>query len=200
MPTQYISNLIAFANIGLSGFLAASLATRFVYPSISNERGAFYLIRTGPLSLGRYLLYKYLFYFPPFTILTLVLVLVSNSMLQITGPMYWISLFTALLTTWSCLGMALGFGLYFADFKTENRNATMEPGAILFLLCAVLYQFVVILSGLWPTFRLTRRWLRYGGMAVLDLGYTLVWGVSMVVLSVLVVLLLCRRGIRKTEH
>ncbi|SHO47275.1 putative ABC transporter permease subunit [Desulfopila aestuarii] len=199
MPTQYISNLIAFANIGLSGFLAASLATRFVYPSISNERGAFYLIRTGPLSLGRYLLYKYLFYFPPFTFLTLILVLVSNSMLQITGPMYWISLFTELLTTWTCLGLALGFGLYFADFKTENRNATMEPGAILFLFCAVLYQFVVILSGLWPAFRLTRRWLRHGGMATLDLSFILGWAVGMVILSLLLVLLLCCWAIRKTE-
>lgn len=200
MPTEYISNLIAFANIGLSGFLAASLATRFVYPSISSERGAFYLIRTGPLSLGRYLWYKYLFYLPPFTILALILVLASNSMLQITGPMYWISLFTALLSTWTCLGIALGFGLYFADFKTENINATIEPGAIAFLFCAVGYQLVVILSGLWPTYRLTRRWLRHKGMAALDLGYVLGWGVGMVGLSVLLVMLLCRWGIRKTEH
>lgn len=200
MPTQYISNLIAFANIGLSGFLAASLATRFVYPSISSERGAFYLIRSAPLSLGRYLWYKYLFYFPPFTILTLILVLVSNAMLRIAGPMYWISLYTALITTWTCIGLALGFGLYFADLKTENRNAAMEPGAILFLFCAVLYQFVVILTGLLPAFRLTRRWLRQTSMAALDLASILGWGIGVAVVSILLVLLLCRRAIERTEQ
>jgi len=200
MPTDYISNLIAFANIGLTSFLAASLATRFVYPSIGNELGAFYLIRSAPLSLGRYLGYKYLFYFPPFTILTLVLVLVSNSLLRITGPMYWISLYATLVTTWSCIGMALGFGLYFADFKTENRSATMEPGAILFLLCAVLYQFAVILSGMSPVYRLTRRWLRHKGMSVVDLLAVCGWGAMVLVISVLLVLVLCRRAIRRTER
>lgn len=200
LPTQYISNLIAFANIGLSGFLAASLATRFVYPSIGNERGAFYLIRSAPLPLSRYLWYKYLFYFPPFTLLTLVLVLVSNSMLQIVGPMYWLSLFTALLTTWTSLGLALGFGLWFADFKTENRNASMEPGAILFLLTAVFYQFAVILTGLLPAFRLTRRWLRHQGVAWLDMLAVIGWGGGMVLASILLVLLLCRRAIQRTER
>lgn len=200
IPTQYISNLIAFANIGLSGFLAASLAARFVYPSISAERGAFYLIQSGPISLGKYLWYKYLFYFPPFTILTLILVLVSNSMLQITGPMYWISLFTALLTTWSCVGIALGFGLYFADFKTENRNASMDPGAILFLFCAIFYQFVIILSGLLPAFRLVRRWVRINDIRMVEMIAITGWAVGALCVSLLLVFLLCRRAIVKMEQ
>lgn len=199
MPTQYISNLIAFANIGLSGFLAASLAARFVYPSISAERGAFYLIRTAPLPLGKYLWYKYLFYFPPFTILTLILVLISNNLLQITGPMYWISLFTSLVTTWTCIGMALGLGLWFADFKVENRNATMDPGAILFLFCAIFYQFLVILTGLLPAFHIVRRWLRMKGVPLFDAASLLGWGMGVVLFSILLVLLLCRRGIAKID-
>ena len=200
MPTQYISNLIAFANIGLSGFLAASLATRFVYPSISNERGAFYLIRSAPVSLGRYLFYKYLFYLPPFTLLTLILVLVSNHLLQIGGPMYWISLYTALLTTWTCLGLALGFGLWFADFKTENRNATMEPGAILFLFGAVFYQFVVILLGMRPAYRLTRRWIRQQAVDSFDLVMVIGWGTGMALLSLMLVVMLWRLAIGRIER
>lgn len=121
-------------------------------------------------------------------------------MLRIAGPMYWISLYTALITTWTCIGLALGFGLYFADLKTENRNAAMEPGAILFLFCAVLYQFVVILTGLLPAFRLTRRWLRQTSMAALDLASILGWGIGVAVVSILLVLLLCRRAIERTEQ
>ncbi len=167
LPTQYISNIISFANIGLTGFLTASLATRFVYPCIGAERGAFYLISSSPLSLGRYLWYKYLFYFVPFTLLALVLIVVSNNLLEITGPMRWISLFTGLVITWTSLGMALGFGMYFADFKSENRDASMGPGAILFLFCAVSYQLVVILLELLPVVHLMRRWLRLRGISVL---------------------------------
>ncbi|MCI5222782.1 MAG: hypothetical protein D3924_08960, partial [Candidatus Electrothrix sp. AR4] len=92
MPTEYLSNLIAFANIGLAGFLATSLATRFVYPSIGAEGMAFAMIRSSPLTLQRYLTCKYLFYCIPFTLISLTLIIVSNSMLQISGPMWWVSI------------------------------------------------------------------------------------------------------------
>jgi len=38
---QYITNLIAFLNIGLAGFIITSLSARFVFPSIGAEGGAF---------------------------------------------------------------------------------------------------------------------------------------------------------------
>lgn len=200
IPEEYISNLISFANIGLAGFLAASLATRFVYPSISGERGAFYLIASSPLSLARYLWYKYLFYLLPFTLLTLILILVSNNLLRIEGPMWWISLFTGLVTTWTCIGLGLGFGMYYADFKVENRSGTVEPGAILFLFVAIFYQFIVILAGLMPSFHLVRRWIRYQGVPLFDLTMIILWGVGVVLTSVLLVVILWRRAVIKRQQ
>ncbi|HSO08359.1 MAG TPA: hypothetical protein VLR45_00055, partial [Desulfoprunum sp.] len=128
IPTEYLARMIAFANIALVGFIAASLAARFIYPSLSAERGAFYLIGSAPLPLGRYLLYKYLFYLLPFTGLTLLLVTVSNHLLHITGPMWLVSLFLSLLMTWTTVAMALGFGVLFVDFRSENRVSAMGPG------------------------------------------------------------------------
>lgn len=195
MPTDYLTHLIAFANIGLVGFIAASLAARFVYPSLSSERGAFYLIGSAPLSLSRFFLYKYLFYLPPFTFLTLLLVLVSNHLLDIRGPMLWISLFLSLVITWTTVAMALGFGTCFADFKSENRAAAMGPGAILFLFCAVLYQLSIIGMGFRPIYRLVRGWLRNSTIPPTDLAILCLWGLAAVVVSLLVALILCRRCI-----
>ena len=200
MPTRYISNIISFANIGLTGFISASLATRFVYPSIGAERGAFYLIGSSPIGLGRYLWYKYLFYFVPFTLLALVLILVSNNLLAITGPMRWISLFAGLVITWTALGLALGFGMYFADFKSENRDASMGPGAILFLLCAVCYQLAVILLALMPVVHLMRRWLRGHGIPHFDVLLLIGWGGGVVLISLLLVLGLCRRAMARMSR
>jgi ABC-2 type transport system permease protein len=195
MPTVYLANLIAFANIGLVGFMAASLSARFVYPSLSSERGAFYLIGSAPLSLTRFLLYKYLFYLPPFTLLTLLLVVVSNRLLGIHGPMLWISLFLSLLTTWTTVAMALGFGTYFADFKSENRAAAMGPGAILFLFSAVLYQLAIISLGIFPIYRLIRGWLRTSVISwetALGLG---IWAIGAVVVSAGLAVFICRRSL-----
>lgn len=199
LPTMYIGNLIAFANIGLCGFLAASLATRFVYPSIGGERGAFYLIASAPLPLARYLWYKYLFYVGPFTLLTLLLIVASNSLLQIKGPMHWISLFAALTMTWTVLALGLGFGALFADFKSENRTAAMGPGAILFLFSAMLYELLVLGLGLAPTYRVVRRTLRSGAAENADLLYLGLWGGGSVILSLLLAVFVCRAGIRRLQ-
>ncbi len=197
LPTVYISNLIAFANIGLAGFLAASLATRFVYPAVGAEKGAFYLILGSPLSLGRFLWYKYLFYCLPFTLLTLLLTIASNQLLQISGPMWWISLFASLLITWTVLGMGIAFGSLFADFHSENRAAAMGPGAILFLFSAVLYEVLVLALGLSPTYRVVRASLRGLPVPAVDQFALFSWAVGTIAVSVALTLLLCRAGIRR---
>ncbi len=161
LPTEYIANLIAFANIGLTGFMVASLSARFVFPSIGTEGSGFGLIQTSPMSVGRYMAYKYFFYVIPFTILSLVLLLATNHMLHIEGPMKWISLATGMVITWSIVAMALGFGAIYADFKAENRAAMLGSfGAIVFLFSALAFELVIIILGSMPAYRMVRIWLR----------------------------------------
>jgi len=201
ISTLYISNLIAFANIGLTGFLAASLATRFVYPSIGSEKGAFYLITSSPISLERFLFIKYLFYFGPFTLLTLLLIVASNHLLHLSGPILWISIITALLMTWTVLGMALGFGALYADFKAENRDASMGPGAILFLLSALLYELILLGLGVIPTYRLVKKGLQTSEALPFPEMYLIsLWLLGSSIISLLLVLTICKAGIRRLKN
>ncbi|WP_051310030.1 putative ABC transporter permease subunit [Desulfogranum japonicum] len=195
----FVSNVISFANIGLSGFLAASLATRFVYPSISAEQGAYYLLAVSPLSWKQYLWYKYQFYFFPFTLLALVLIVISNYLLQISGPMGWVSVFTGMLLTWTSLGLALGFGMYFADFKSGSKVSTLEPGAILYLFCAIFYQVVLLLSGMPFVSRLVRRTLTEKGAAVSDYLSVCAWGSVVTMVSILLVFWLCNKAVNRRQ-
>ncbi|BHH82592.1 putative ABC transporter permease subunit [Desulforhopalus sp. 52FAK] len=198
IPTVYISNLIGFANIGLTGFLAASLATRFVYPSIGSEKGAFYLITSGPLTLKKFLSIKFLFYVGPFTLLTLLLIIASNHLLQISGPLEWISVITALIMTWTVLGMALGFGSLYADFKAENRVASMGPGAILFLLSAMLYQLLFLGAGLLPTYRLLKKGIITPASVPLpEIFSIIIWLTTGTTVSAIIVVIICKKGIRR---
>ena len=162
MAAEAIANIIAYANIGLTGFLIASLAARFVYPSIGGEGQAFGQILTSPISIGRYICYKYLFYVIPFSILALFLLGASNYLLRITGPMWWVSLITGMIITWSVVALALGFGAVYADFKAENQAAVQGGfGAIMFLFSALSYELLIILIATVPTYRLVRSW-RWG--------------------------------------
>lgn len=163
---EYLANLLAFLNIGLSGFVCASLAARFVYPAISAEGGAMALLQSSPLSMKSYLWRKYFFYWPPFTILALLLISLSNHLLGVAGPIWWLSVGVILPLTWAVLAMALGLGAVYADFKAENRAATLGGwGAMVFLFSALSFEIVLIFGAAWPAWRVVRGWLQHGGLA-----------------------------------
>jgi ABC-2 type transport system permease protein len=197
---EYVTNLISFLNIGLTGFVIASLAARFVYPSIGAEGGSFYIIMSSPLTTARYLLYKYVFYLVPFTVLALILLVVSNRLLNIEGPMWWISVTTGLLITWTVLAMALGFGAIYADFKAENRAAALGGiGAILFLFSAIAFEMGIIFLGGSPVYRVMRSWLRHGTMPVDHLLILIGWVFASVAISLFLAFFFIRTGIKKLE-
>jgi len=197
---EYVTNLISFLNIGLTGFVVASLAARFVYPSVGAEGGSFYIIMSSPLSTARYLFHKYLFYLIPFTALSLVLLMVSNRLLNIDGPMWWISVITGLLITWTVLAMALGFGSIYADFKAENRAAALGGiGAILFLFTAIAFEMLIIFLGGAPVYRVVKSWLRQGVMHTNDLLTLTGWIVGSLAISVFLSLYFLKIGINRLE-
>jgi len=197
---EYVTNLISFLNIGLTGFVIASLAARFVYPSIGAEGGSFYLILSSPLTTSRYILHKYIFYVVPFTGLALVLLVVSNRLLNVEGPMWWISVSTGLLITWTVLAMALGFGAIYADFKAENRAAALGGiGAILFLFTAITFEMAIIFLGGSPVYKVMRGWLRHGIMPFHDLLILVGWILASVSLSLTLSFFFIRKGIKKLE-
>ncbi len=197
---EYVTNLISFLNIGLTGFVVASLAARFVYPSIGAEGGSFYIIMSSPLSTTRYLFYKYLFYLIPFTALSLVLLMVSNRLLNIEGPMWWISVIAGLLITWTVLAMALGFGSIYADFKAENRAAALGGiGAILFLFTAIAFEMFIVFLGGAPVYRVVKSWLRQGIIHPGDLLTLTGWIVGSVAVSVFLSLYFLKIGVKKLE-
>jgi ABC-2 type transport system permease protein len=111
--------------------------------------------------------------------------------------MWWISLFTTLLFTWTSLALGLGFGASFADFKAENRAAAMGPGAILFLFSAVFYELAILALGMRPTYRVVRGALRNETIATPDLVLFLLWAAGAVLVSLLIAAVALRSGLKK---
>lgn len=191
LQTEYITNLISFLNVGMTGFIITSLAGRFVFPSIGAETQAFWLILSSPLGVGRFLVYKFLFYSIPFTLLSLLLVITSDGLLAIRGPMWWFSVTASVIICLTVVGMAVGFGAMYADFKAENRAAALGGmGALLFLFAAMTVVFVILCGGAWPMFHLMRQWIGgrdiywgYKAYLALWLLFSVLLGVSCVFIS-----------------
>ena len=46
-----VKNFYAFVNLAMAGFVIATVAVRFVFPAVSAEGNAFWIVRTSPISL-----------------------------------------------------------------------------------------------------------------------------------------------------
>ena len=55
----FIKNVYAFINLGMAGFVMATVAVRFVFPAVSAEGSAFWIIRTSPISMHDFLWSKF---------------------------------------------------------------------------------------------------------------------------------------------
>src|SRR6185295_15200465 len=51
----FIKNVYAFVNLGMAGLVMATIAVRFVFPAVSAEGAAFWIVRTAPVSLRDFL-------------------------------------------------------------------------------------------------------------------------------------------------
>ncbi len=179
MPTEYLTNIIAFLNIGLVAFTASSLAGRFVYPSIAGEGAAFYLLAAAPLSTRSFLVAKLLIYLLPFSLFSLLLVVVSDHLLRISGPMWWFSVVCSQILTWWIVALAIGFGALYGDFNAENRAAAVGGlGAILFLFTAMAIVVIITSAGAWPMYHLTKAWLAHQAFAAKDLVALGLWAAA----------------------
>ena len=120
----------------------------------------------------------------------------SNRILHIEGPMWWISIITNLFITWTVVALALGFGAAYADFKSENKTLTMgSMGAIIFLLTATALQVLIIFIGANPVYRIVKRWLNDNVLNFSELYFLTVWVLISVVISLGLVIYFFRKGI-----
>lgn len=198
MPTEYLTNIISFLNIGLVAFMASSLAARFVYPSIAGEGPAFYLIAAAPLTTRSFLMAKFTIYILPFSLFSLLLVLVSDHLLHISGPMWWFSLACSQLLTWWIIALAVGFGALYGDFNAENRAAAVGGlGAILFLFTAMALVVIITTTGAWPMYHLTKAWLAGQAFSAKNLIALGIWGIGGLLAAYASSAWLIKKGARK---
>src|SRR4029079_987282 len=82
------AGIVAYANLGMAGFVISAICLRFAYPSVSAEGKAFWLVQSAPISYRQFLLVKVLVYSAPLTLLSLILPVFANIILD-AGAAVW---------------------------------------------------------------------------------------------------------------
>jgi ABC-2 type transport system permease protein len=142
--------VISFLNLGLAGFVLASIAARFVFPAISLEGRQMWLLRSSPLDLKALLWSKYWVGAVPLLVLALIITVLTNVLLQASGFMMAVSVGTIVLLTLAICAMALGFGALYPQFETENaaQIPTSFGGLVFMMTTIALLALVIVIEAI----------------------------------------------------
>ncbi|MDQ6768359.1 MAG: hypothetical protein M3Z54_00025 [Gemmatimonadota bacterium] len=183
--TFFLQNVIPFVNLILAGFVLASIATRFIFPGISLEGRTLWLLRSSPLEMRQLLWSKFWVGTLPLLGLALILVFATDVMLQVSGFMMAVSIFTITMMTFAIAGLALGFGALYPKFNTENaaQIPTSFGGLVLMMASVALIGLVIVIEAR-PVYQylgaellntepsIAGLWIGFGGAAAICLAAT----------------------------
>ncbi len=146
--TFFLVNVIPFLNLVLAGFVLASVAARFIFPSVSLEGRTLWLLKSSPMPVTDLLWAKFWVGTLPLLILALGIIGVTNVLLQVSDFMFTVSVMTIAFMTLALCGMALGFGTLFPQFETENAaQIPTSFGGLLYMIASVtLIAAVIVLE------------------------------------------------------
>ncbi len=186
LESWYLQNLIAFLNMGLAGFVVAAVGVRFVFPAVSLEGRAFWIIRSSPLGLRSFLWAKFWTSLLPLSLLSEFLVIASNALLKVAPFMMVLSTTTMFLASFALTGLGVGLGAIYPRFQVENAaHISNGMGGLIYMLLSVGFMgAVVILEGM-PVYLIFHS--KFTGVS-LEIWSYLSMGVSLALLGVLTAL------------
>lgn len=184
ISSVYLQNVFSFLNVGLAAFVLSAIAARFVFPAVSMEGEAFWIIRAAPVSLKTFLWIKFFLYSFPLLILSELLIVASNLLLGVTPFMMVLSAITIFCLVPAIVALAVGLGARFPDFKSENPalSATSFGGVLFMLLSFGLIALVIALEA-GPVYKIFMARIHGRGFSF--------WSMAWFLLSFALALLLC---------
>lgn len=149
--TGFVKNVYAFVNLGMAGFVMATVAVRFVFPAVSAEGGAFWLIRTAPISMHDFLWSKFWTGLVPVFLFTETLTVAANELLGIDPFIKVVAALAIVFMSVAMVGLATGLGARYPRFGADANQVAGSYGGVAFMILAVLYILVMIVLLGWPS-------------------------------------------------
>jgi ABC-2 type transport system permease protein len=195
-----LKNTYAFLNLAMAGFVMATVAVRFVFPSVSAEGAAFWIIRAAPISMRDFLWSKFWTGLVPVLVLTECLIVAGNELLGVDPFLKRVSAVAIVFMAFALVGLAAGLGAKYPRFAADNPSQVASSyGGVAFMIVAVLFILVMIVLLGWPSsvylFSQTRR------RPLTDVQIVMMWACfsSAVGLSIATWLVGMRTGVRALE-
>jgi ABC-2 type transport system permease protein len=156
------ATLVAYANLGMAGFVVAAICLRFAYPSVSAEGKAFWIIRTAPVSYRHFIIVKVIVYAAPLTLLALLLTAFANVILGADAVVWGFTLAGAAMLAVTLVSLGVGMGALAPNFNAENPlQVGLSLGGFAYMAVSMTYVTVMMVLMARPAMR-RLMWYAFG--------------------------------------
>jgi len=147
----FVKSVYALVNLGMAGFVMATVAVRFVFPAVSSEGAAFWIVRTSPVSMRDFLWSKFWAGLVPVLLLTELLTVVANQFLGVDPFLEIASAAAIFCMSFALVGLAIGLGARYPRFGADPSQVAGSDGGVAFMVQAVMFVIVMIALVGWPS-------------------------------------------------
>jgi ABC-2 type transport system permease protein len=185
---EFLQNEIAFLNMGLAGFVLSAVSVRFIFPAVSSEGEAFWIVRSSPVSMRRFLWSKYAICIVPLLVLGEVLILFTNRLLHVSSFMMVLSSVTMFLAIFGIVALAIGLGAVYPNLKCQNiAQVSTGFGGLMYMIYSAIFIALIIVLEAEPVYIIFMADLR--GSAITPLQWVFIvssFGVILVLIGLAV--------------
>jgi len=196
-----VKNVYAFVNLAMASFVLSAVAVRFVFPAVSAEGPAFWIIRSAPVPMRSFLWSKFWTGLVPILLMSEALTVVSNRFLGADPFLRVLGAVAIFFMSFALVGLATGMGAQHPRFNAENTTQVAGSyGGIAFMVLAVLYIVAMIALLAWPSSIYLWHRFREDSVPALHQAWMVLCGLLALGLSAATFWAPMQRGIRSLEE
>lgn len=151
LKTAGAGSFIAYLNIAMTAFVMTSLGARFIYPTVSLEGRAYWLIASAPITPRQFLWSKFWIGFAPTLVVAELLIGFSNRILGADGFIHLYSMGGMFVMVFAIVALGVGLGARFPQFRAENATMVAAGyGGIVYMILAMSYVFLALFVLFFP--------------------------------------------------
>lgn len=177
---RWISEGIAFVNLGMGGFVMSAIAARFQFTAVSREGRGWWIVRSAPVEPARWLWAKSVLGLGPMLLVGEVVVVGSGILLGASTFLIVLEAITTILLGFALSTMALCMGAIWPDFKADTAaRAAASPAAMFYMVLSLAFTCLILaleVIGVYLSWRWGQAWwwgalpIGFAGLLCLAVG------------------------------